>query len=633
MSNTTRILVVDDTEPTRYALRRMLEVQGYAVDEARTGAETLLKAEATPDLIILDVRLPDANGYDICRQIKSGPRTSGIPVLHLSATFADSESRSEGLERGADGYLTYPVEPRELVATVEAILRARRAERIARERSELLRVTLASIADGVIATDLVGRITFLNPVAETLTGWRAPEAIGTHVDRVFQVIDEETRRQLPLSEIQAANEDKPIPLLLVAKCAIERPIDKSMSAIQDAEGSRMGTVIVFRDVSERRKAEAELVQSNRHKDEFLAMLAHELRNPLAPIRSSIQVLNLTGTQEPGAVEARAIIERQIEQLVRLVDDLLDVNRITRGVIKLQKEPIDLAVVISRAVESSKPLIDARKHVLEVKLPPGRLAVRGDIVRLAQVLLNLLNNAAKYTPEGGRITLTLERTKDHQAAIRVADTGMGIAPNKLPKIFDLFTQVDRTLDHSEGGLGIGLTLVRRLTELHGGAVDAASPGLGQGSEFIVKLPLIDESELTDVHKKPGQQPRSAQLPGRRILVVDDNRDSADSLAMLLRLFGNDVRTVYDGRQALALMEGYRPALVFLDLELPGMNGLAVARQIRSHDSFQDITLVALTGYGTEEDRIQCKKAGFNAHFVKPIDLTDLQAFLQETAPKH
>jgi CheY-like chemotaxis protein len=267
--------------------------------------------------------------------------------------------------------------------------------------------------------------------------------------------------------------------------------------------------------------------------------------------------------------------------------------------------------------------------LEVKLPAERLAVRCDVVRLAQVLLNLLNNSAKYTPEGGRITLTVERTSTNQARISVADTGMGIAPNMLPKIFDLFTQLDRTLDRAEGGLGIGLTLVRRLTELHDGSVEVSSPGIGQGSEFVVNVPLIDESELSET-RKPASDKHYARIPGRRILVVDDNRDSADSLAMLLRLFGNDVRTVYDGRQALALMDGYRPALVFLDIGLPGMNGLAVAKSIRANEAFRDTVLVALTGYGTEEDRLSCEQAGFNVHFVKPIDLEALQALLHQTS---
>jgi PAS domain S-box-containing protein len=622
------ILVVDDTEATRYTLTRILRAEGFVVHEAATGEDALREAKLRPDLVILDVRLPDANGYDICRRLKADSKTAGIPVLHLSATFADSESRSEGLEQGADGYLTYPVERRELVATVRSILRARRAERLAREQSELLRVTLASIGDAVIATDVDGQITFLNTVAETLTGWDARAAVGMPIDRIYRILQEGTRQPAagPADRISgngaAGSKNQ---FMLIARDGAERPIEDSADPIRDADGNVVGIVVVFRDIAERRRAESALLESNRHKDEFLAMLAHELRNPLAPIRSAIQVLRIIGSQEPPAEEARALIERQVEQLARLVDDLLDVSRITRGLIRLKKEVVDVSTIVSGAVESSRPLIDARRHALRVELPDEALLVEADRVRLAQVLMNLLNNAAKYTPEGGSIALTVKRIGDApgQVSIKVRDSGMGIPAEMLPRVFDLFTQAERTLDRAEGGLGIGLTLVRRLMELHGGTVRVSSPGPGQGSEFVIQLPVTERSAVEPQGPARTSERRSQS---RRILVVDDNRDSADSLATLLRLFGNDVRTSYNGRQALAVAAIYRPDLVLLDLGLPGMDGFEVARQMRSLPDQGGTLIVAMTGYGTEEDRRQTSAAGFNAHLVKPVDIETLQELL-------
>lgn len=376
-----------------------------------------------------------------------------------------------------------------------------------------------------------------------------------------------------------------------------------------------------------RRLAADLAEADRRKTEFLAMLAHELRNPLAPIRNSLQLVRVAcprPQQEVG--HAYDIIERQVEHLVRLVDDLLDVSRITSGKINLQKERVDLAAVVSRAVEGARPLIDTRRHTLEVKLPEDVLTVEVDPVRLAQVLWNLLNNAAKYTPEGGRIWLTVVQEQD-KAAVRVRDTGLGIPVDMLSRVFDLFTQMERTRARAEGGLGIGLTLVRRLTEMHDGTVEAFSGGPGQGSEFVVRLPIA-ENEILSV-KSPGSSgadQRAGLASGKRILVVDDNRDSAESLAMLLRLFGNDVRMAHDGRLALEVATSYRPDVVLLDIGLPGLDGLEVCRRLRKQSKETQPLIVAMTGYGQEEDRRQSEEAGFNAHLVKPVDLGALQDLL-------
>ncbi len=391
----------------------------------------------------------------------------------------------------------------------------------------------------------------------------------------------------------------------------------------DEEGQVLKYLCTCTDIEDLKRAEEVLKEADRQKDEFLAMLAHELRNPLAPIRNALHFLRLGGGTPDTYQQAHELMERQVEHLVRLVDDLLDVSRITRGKINLQSEEVDLSSVIARAVESSRPVIAEHGHHLEVSLPPAPVAIVADPVRLAQVFLNLLNNAAKYTPRGGRIWLRAGVEQD-QAVIRVRDNGLGISQEMLPKIFDLFIQVDSALDRTQGGLGIGLTLVRRLTELHGGTVDVVSDGPGEGSEFTVRLPLA---------KAPAAAPDghvadlAASGQRRKLLVVDDNRDSAKSLALLLRLLGNDVATAFDGTEALEQIAATRPEVVFLDIGLPGLSGYEVARTVRaSAADYGQPVLIAMTGFGTEEDRQQSRAAGFDAHLVKPVELTALQKLL-------
>jgi signal transduction histidine kinase/CheY-like chemotaxis protein len=378
------------------------------------------------------------------------------------------------------------------------------------------------------------------------------------------------------------------------------------------------------DIAERERAEDALKEADRRKNEFLAMLAHELRNPLAPIRNALQIIRMS-KQEP-APEVRygyGVLERQVETMVRLIDDLLDVSRITSGKIQLETQTMDLESVVARAVEGARPLIDARHHTLETSPAPIPVLVQVDPVRMAQVFWNLLNNAAKYTPEGGKIKLQVDAGEE--AIVRIRDTGMGILPPMLPKIFDLFTQMERTLDRADGGLGIGLTLVRRLTELHGGTVQAFSDGPGQGSEFVVRLPLAKTAAVPTTELPAANGPTAAPS-GRRILVVDDNRDSAQSLAMLLRHYGNDVRTANDGERGLNEAAAFSPDIVLLDIGLPGMNGLEVCRRLRGKSTGDGPLIVAMTGYGQEEDRRLSREAGFDAHLVKPLDLQELQELL-------
>jgi signal transduction histidine kinase len=390
-------------------------------------------------------------------------------------------------------------------------------------------------------------------------------------------------------------------------------------------------VLAFHDITRLKRAEAELRAANRAKDEFLAMLAHELRNPLAPIRNAAYLLRLRGPEAPELQAARELIERQTHHLARLVDDLLDVSRIGRGKVELRKEVVDLAAVVNQAVETARPLLEERGHTLTVSLGPAPLRVHADATRLAQVVANLLSNAAKYTDRGGQIWLTAQR-QDEEAVLRVQDTGRGIPPAMLAKVFDLFTQVDGSPGRAEGGLGIGLTLVKSLVEMHGGAVEALSDGPGQGSEFVVRLPvLVEEAEAGAPAAPPAGAPAG---PSRRVLVVDDHHDAADSLALLLKMMGHEVRTAYDGPAALEAARSWRPEVVLLDIGLPGLSGYEVGRRLRDEGPGEELLIVALTGYGQDEDRRRSQEAGLDLHFVKPVDpnaLRDLLAFPQPPKP--
>ena len=398
-----------------------------------------------------------------------------------------------------------------------------------------------------------------------------------------------------------------------------------------------GVVCYFIDVSERMKLSddlrhyaATMVEADRHKNEFLAMLAHELRNPLAPISNALQIIRLAPGDAQSVRGAAEMMERQVGQMVRLVDDLLDVNRISRGTIELRRERVELASVVCHAVEASRPAMESAEQALTITLPPQPIYLNADQTRLAQVMGNLLNNANKYTDKGGRIGLTVE-CEGEQAVIRVRDNGIGIAADELPHIFDMFSQVDTSLKRSVGGLGIGLALVKNLVEMHGGTVEVYSTGVGQGSEFVVRLPIIEQ--LDTAHPLPPEPTVSAPTTttGHRILVVDDNRLSADSMAKLLQLTGNETHTAYDGFEAVAAAATFRPDVVLLDIGLPKLNGYEAARKIREQPWGQTMVLVALTGWGQDEDRQKSKEAGFNGHIVKPVELTALMKLLTELQP--
>jgi signal transduction histidine kinase/ActR/RegA family two-component response regulator len=380
-----------------------------------------------------------------------------------------------------------------------------------------------------------------------------------------------------------------------------------------------------REIVRSREAEEELQHASRRKDEFLAMLSHELRNPLAPIRNAVEVIRRVGPSEPMLAMARDIIDRQAAHLTRLVDELLDVSRISQGKIALKRESVELGKVVTQSLETVRPLIDLRGQKLVLDLPPGPVWLSADPARLAQVLANLLNNACKYTPEGGRIDLAVGAVEG-AATIVVHDNGSGIDPQLLPHVFDLFVQGDRSLDRSQGGLGVGLTLVKRLVELHGGRVEVASDGPGKGSTFKVTLPCIAEVR-SDAEELPQVAAQVTEVYGRRVLVVDDNIDAAESTAAFLRLEGHEVKTVADGMQALVSLKVFDPHVIVLDIGLPGLDGFEVARRLRARGDTSHALLIAVTGYGQREDRSRAAEAGFDYYFVKPTDPREIHGAIE------
>ena len=434
-------------------------------------------------------------------------------------------------------------------------------------------------------------------------------------------------------------DDHPIPALLTLNTMPPESGTAFGLLVTDLTAQRhqetlLETLSALRSTEEAlRKVAADLSASNRRKDEFLATLAHELRNPLAPIRSALQVMGLT--KDTAVVDrARVIAERQVQHMVRLVDDLLDVSRITQDKLKLRKLPIALSDIVRDAVEANQALIDRARQILTVSLPSEPVWLEVDAARITQVLANLLNNAAKYTPERGRITLTASVERTHgdreQVCIRVRDTGIGIRSEMLPRIFDMFTQVDSTLDRSQGGLGIGLTLVRRLVEMHGGSVEANSDGAGLGSEFTVRLPF---DRMAAHVASTSEHERKAPAQSLRVLVVDDNADAAESLAVLLRLMGHEVKLAAEGRSAIDLASSFNPQLVLMDIGLPGMSGYDIARAMRQRPQMNGTTLVAVTGWGQDADRQRARETGFDHHLTKPVEPELLEQILASVRAQH
>ena len=640
------------------------------------------------------------------------------------------------------------------------------AQARASERGELLRVTLGSIGDAVITTDTEGRVTYLNAVAESLTGWTRHDALGRPLDAVFRIINEASRQSLESPATRALHDGVIVGLanhtVLIGKDGVERPIDDSAAPIKDENGRVSGCVLIFRDISGRRRWEkdesgrllsarllASIVESSddaiisksldgfiqswnagaerlfgyspeqavgrhisliippdriaeedhivaslkaghrvehfeterlhsngrpvlvsltispvkddagnvigaskiardvterrrleddlrklatdlsevdRRKNEFLATLAHELRNPLAPLSNTLEILKRAGGSSQTVLQAVDTMKRQLGQMVRLVDDLLDLSRITHDRLDLRKGQIELGGVIQQAVQVCRPLAESAGHEVQVIVPSKPIYLHADSARLTQVFANLLNNSCKYTNPGGKITVTAER-HGSDAVVTVADNGIGIPQDKLQSIFDMFTQIDQSVERSQGGLGIGLTLVQRLVRMHGGTVEARSAGAGLGSQFVVRLPIVIDGQEAAT---PMQTAAEGRMPTHRILVVDDNQDSAASLAMLLQITGHETYTAHDGAAAFEAAEKHRPDVVLLDIGLPALNGYEVCRRLRNQPWGKKIVIIALTGWGQEEDRRKSREAGFDGHLVKPVDYAALLTLLGSLA---
>jgi PAS domain S-box-containing protein len=638
------ILVVDDLADKLLVLESILAELNENVIVARSGSEALqqvLKHEFA--VILLDVNMPDMDGYETAALIRQRKRSAHTPIIFVTG-YADEVHRAQGYSLGAVDYVLSPVSPEILrtkvkvfvdLARMSAEVKRHADHRIALAKEQAAREAAERMADALraseerfrLASEAVngfiyevdvasGRMT-ISAGMKDLLGYRPEDAADVRwweqqlhpEDRERVCADRENRLREGTNRYHCEYR------MRHREGRFLDVWDQGL-VVRDGRGRAARLVGNVVDITERKRVEEALAEANRRKDEFLAMLAHELRNPLAPIRNAVQILRVQESSAHDLTWARDIIDRNVSQMVRLVDDLLDVSRITRGEIRLQRSPTELADVVELAAEISRPLIDSRGHTLSVTIPETPIRVDGDGTRLAQVVANLLNNAAKYTDEGGQIWLSLEQ-EDGDALLRVRDTGVGLPPEKLEEIFELFTQVDRSSDRSQGGLGIGLTLVRRLVEMHGGRVEARSEGLGRGSEFLVRIPLLAEpSAAAHPEEKPAAEPAGG--PALRVLVVDDNVDAANTLAMLLEINGHRVYTAHDGPAAIESSRAHKPDVMLLDIGLPGMDGYEVARRLRALPELSGAVLVALTGYGQDEDRRRSAAAGFDHHLVKPVD---------------
>lgn len=638
------ILLVDDLPEKLLVLETVLSELGENIVFARSGPDALQQVlQRDFAVILMDVEMPGMDGLETAALIRQRRKSARTPIIFVTA-YADDLRTSQGYSLGAVDYMLSPVVPEVLRSKVRVFVdlyrmtqevrrhaeervtlareqaareAAERSARAIRESEERFRLASEAVNGFIYELDPLSGQSILSPGVTDLLGFPAEEARLSEwwADRIHP---EDWPR------VQAARHDPTMEQRRFFRCQyrirhrdghVLHVWDQGL-VVRDSDGQVTRIVGNVVDITEQKRAEQALADANRRKDEFLSMLAHELRNPLAPICNALEIMRLCPPNDPRAFETRNLIDRNVSRLTRLVDDLLDVSRITLGKIRLKEDSIQLGSIVHEAVEISLPLIESREHRLSLNPAKEPLFVRGDATRLTQVVANVLNNAAKYTDNGGQIWVTLAR-EGNEAVLRVRDTGVGIGPEMIDCLFDPFTQADRSLDRSEGGLGIGLTVVRRLVELHGGKVSVQSDGPGQGSEFIIRLPILAHASPESVSPAPAEAGPSP-IPARRVLVVDDNVDAANSLALLIRLDGHDVRVSHGGSSALELVQLFRPEVVVLDIGLPGMDGYEVARLLRGKTDTARSLLIALTGYGQSEDFRRSREAGFDHHLVKPVD---------------
>jgi PAS domain S-box-containing protein len=622
-----RVLLVDDNADMRDYVGRLLAPY-WSIDVAADGLEALAKAQAhPPELVLTDVMMPNLDGYGLLKALRADPRTATTTVILLSAR-AGEESRLEGLTTGAEDYLVKPFLAQELIARVNAHLRLSRARReTQRELEDFFENSVLAVHWA--APD--GTLLRVNRAELDLLGYPSHDYVGHNIAEFH--VDPDVVADL-MGRLAAGESVHNCPARLRARDGSIRYV--MISANGRWEDGRFVQARCFtRDVTELRLAEEERLRllhveqearrtaeaASRAKDEFLAMLAHELRNPLGVILNGLKILDRVGHADDEPARIRALMTRQTEHLARLLDDLLDLARISQGRIELRKEPIDLRTVVDFAVESERHRLVAKSQALDIAMPPVPVMIYADQARMQQVVGNLIHNASKYTPERGRVTVSVEPARD-EVRVRVRDTGVGIPPEKLAAIFDLFVQLDTSPDRAQGGLGIGLTLVRRLVEQHGGTVRAESEGLGHGTEFIVTVPLT-----TAAPRQPstGEHPSSARR--LQILLIEDNADAREMLQFGLTLAGHQVQAAADGDAGIACAVASPPDVAIVDLGLPRVDGFGVARALRATLG-PTVRLIALTGYGQQTDRERTRAAGFDAHVTKPATVEDVLAALPD-----
>jgi PAS domain S-box-containing protein len=632
MTTSPLILNVDDNDGARYAKTRILRSAGFEVVEASNGTDAIATVNRGGiSLVLLDVKLPDINGIEVCRRIKADPDSALVLVLQTSAALTGRADKIRGLEGGADNYLAAPIEADELIANVNALLRMRQTQSALRDSEARFRQLTDNIEDVFWMFSLPARaLEYVSPAYASIWG-RSVDSLEREPGSWLDAVHPEDRAYV--NGLWSGVQDHPhyeAEFRVVLGDGSLRWLRDRMFPVHDARDQVYRVARVTSDITRRKEMESLLRAADINKNEFLATLAHELRNPLSPIRNAAALLGAPGA---GGAErqahAREVIMRQVDHLAHLVDDLLDVARISEGKIALRKEEVDLGSVIAQAIETAGPLIAMRHHHLEVVQPERQVWIAGDPVRLAQSMGNLLHNAAKFTPTGGRIGVEVKLDGD-KVRIAVQDNGIGIAADNLPRIFGMFAQAAVPPDRAPEGLGIGLSLVSRLLEMHGGRLTATSPGIGMGSTFTVELPVLRTGApaATGENGKPASgQAGEARLTGRRVLLVDDNVDAMEMMAFLLAEMGYEAHTTADAANIVELAREYRPDVIVLDIGLPNLDGYEVARMLKGHAELKSIRLVAHTGYGSPEDRRKAQEAGFDAHLVKPAELDDLEKALQ------
>jgi PAS domain S-box-containing protein len=615
------ILHVGSDEPGRRALSEALARAGFAVCEAASGEDSLRLATTNPDLVLLHAPLPDLDIAEVCRRLKADPAEAPT-ILVLGA--------GEGL---ADACLTAPARPDEVVTLVKVLLRARRAEAALRARGAgggqatrtlaeseaLFRGIFETANEGIWVLDDQARVTLVNPRMADMLGYVPEEMVGRlKWDFLFE---EDRPRVMALFERRRAGVSEQADVRFRHRDGREVWTLLAARPVLGAAGEFRGALDLFTDITERKRLEEELrrraerlAEADHRKDEFLALLGHELRNPLAPIRTAVQLLEPNGDDLTVVARAREIIDRQVRQMTRLVDELLDAGRIARGKVQLRRERLDLTALVRAAAGDYRADLEAGGLTPAVEVPAGPVWVWGDAVRLTQVVGNLLHNSQKSTDPGGRVAVRLA-VADGLAALSVEDTGIGIAAEALPKLFEAFSQVDAAPERNRGGLGLGLAVVKGLVELHGGRVEAASAGLGRGARFTAWVPLDSGQESP----QPPEEPVGAAAGGpRKVLIIEDNRDAAESLRLFLAAHGHEVTVAPTGPQGVEQARQFRPDLVLCDLGLPGMSGFDVARALRADPGTAAALLISVSGYGQEQDCERARAAGFDEVLVKPVD---------------